>query len=117
MEKTFAVYILASRSRRIYTGVTNNLNRRMLEHRQGLVDSFTKRYRIHRLVYFETFRDVRSAIAREKEIKGWDREVGCQDSSEKQIPRFARDDMFLVMQVVARGVVFRTDVRTHESRN
>jgi len=47
--------------------------RRTFEHRQGLVPRFTSRYRIHRLVYFESFRDVRTAIAREKQIKGWDR--------------------------------------------
>jgi putative endonuclease len=74
MEKLYYVYILASRSRVLYTGVTNDLMRRTFEHRQGLVPGFTSRYRIHRLVYFESFRDVRDAIAREKEIKSWVRE-------------------------------------------
>ena len=73
MEKLYYVYILASRSRTLYTGVTNDLMRRTFEHRQGLVPGFTSRYRIHRFVYFETFRDVRAAIAREKQIKAWDR--------------------------------------------
>jgi putative endonuclease len=70
----YSVYILASRSRNMYTGVTNNLERRMIEHRQGLIPGFTTRYRIFRLVHFELFGDIRDAIAREKEIKGWSRE-------------------------------------------
>ena len=74
MDRTYCVYILASRSRNLYTGVTNHLERRMIEHRQGLVPGFTARYRIFRLVHFEIFRDIRHAIAREKEIKGWRRE-------------------------------------------
>jgi len=67
------VYILANRSHNLYTGVTNDLERRVFEHRNGLAPGFTKRYRIHRLVYYETFGDIRAAIAREKQIKGWDR--------------------------------------------
>jgi putative endonuclease len=74
MNRTYCVYILASRSRNLYTGVTGNLEPRMVEHRQGLVPGFTTRYRISRLVYFEFFSDVHAAIAREKEIKGWRRE-------------------------------------------
>jgi putative endonuclease len=74
MNRTYCIYILASRSRNLYTGVTNNLERRMIEHRDGLVPGFTSRYRISRLVHFEVFGDVRGAIAREKEIKGWRRE-------------------------------------------
>ena len=74
MAHTYSIYILASRSRNLYTGVTNNLERRMVEHRQGLVPGFTTRYRIFRLVHFEVFGDIRYAIAREKEIKGWRRE-------------------------------------------
>jgi adenine-specific DNA-methyltransferase len=74
MSHTYCVYILASRSRNLYTGVTNNLERRMVEHRQGLVPGFTSRYRIFRLVHFELFGDIRYAIAREKEIKAWRRE-------------------------------------------
>ena len=72
-ERLYYVYILASRSRALYTGVTNHLVRRVQEHREGAVPAFTHEYRIHRLVYFEIFRDVRLAIAREKEIKGWSR--------------------------------------------
>jgi putative endonuclease len=74
MSRTFCVYILASRSRNLYIGVTNNLERRLIEHRDGLVPGFTRRYRIFRLVYYEVFGDIRLAIAREKQIKGWRRE-------------------------------------------
>jgi putative endonuclease len=74
MSNTYCVYILANRSRGLYTGMSNNLDRRMIEHREELVPGFTSRYRIFRLVHFELFGDVRDAIAREKEIKGWRRE-------------------------------------------
>jgi putative endonuclease len=74
MSRTYCVYVLASRSRNLYTGVTNNLHRRLAEHRQGLVRGFTSRYKIFRLVHYEVFSDIRHAIAREKEIKGWRRE-------------------------------------------
>jgi putative endonuclease len=70
----YFVYILASRSRTIYTGITSSLKKRVREHREGRVPGFTSKYRIHRLVYFESFQDVRAAIGREKEIKGWRRE-------------------------------------------
>lgn len=68
---TYFVYIMTNRSRTLYTGVTNNLERRVREHRSKLVPGFTQRYNITRLVYWEEYRDVRDAIAREKEIKGW----------------------------------------------
>ena len=71
--KRYYVYILASRSRTLYTGITGNLRRRVADHRQGDMPGFTQQYRIHRLVYFEFYQDVRMAIAREKEIKGWRR--------------------------------------------
>jgi len=71
--RTYYVYIMSSRSRVLYTGVTNDLARRVNEHKRGLVSGFTRKYRITRLVYFEEFADIRDAIAREKEIKGWKR--------------------------------------------
>jgi putative endonuclease len=74
MSRTYHVYILASRSRTLYTGVTNNLERRITEHRHRLAPGFTGRYNVFRLVYLEAFSDIRAAIAREKEIKGWRRE-------------------------------------------
>ena len=69
----YHVYILASLNGVLYTGVTNNLERRVMEHKQELC-GFTKRYEVTRLVYFEDFADVRDAISREKQIKGWRRE-------------------------------------------
>ena len=74
MARTFYVYILSSLSRRLYTGVTNDLRRRLREHRSGKVGSHTHRYRIVRLVYFELLNDVGAAIGREKELKSWTRE-------------------------------------------
>lgn len=74
MSGTYYVYIVASRTRRLYVGVTNDLQRRVIEHREGTVPGFTKQYKIFRLVHFEIFGDIRVAIAREKEIKGWRRE-------------------------------------------
>jgi putative endonuclease len=68
--RTYYVYILASRSRSLYIGVTNNLVRRLLLHRDGRVHT-SARYRIVRLVYVETTDDVQAAIAREKQLKGW----------------------------------------------
>ena len=74
-DHSYYVYLLASGNNRVlYTGVTNNLKRRLYEHKNGLVEGFTKKYRVHKLVYFEETNDVNTAIAREKEIKGWLRE-------------------------------------------
>jgi putative endonuclease len=70
----YYVYILASRSRNLYIGVTGNLDRRIIEHKQKLVPGFSSRYNIDRLVYYEIYGDIRRAIAREKELKGWRRE-------------------------------------------
>ena len=72
-ECEYSVYILASRSRSLYTGLTNNLRQRVLQHRHRLVRAFTGRYRIHRLVHIEKFGNVHDAIRREKETKGWRR--------------------------------------------
>ena len=75
MERSYFVYLLASANNRVlYTGVTNNLKRRLFEHKHGLVEGFTKKYRVHKLVYFEEVNDVNAAISREKEIKAWRRE-------------------------------------------
>ena len=69
------VYILSNRKHTVlYIGVTNNLQRRLYEHKNEMVDGFTKRYHIHRLVYFEEFDHIDQAIAREKVLKGWRRE-------------------------------------------
>jgi putative endonuclease len=69
----YCVYILASISRRLYVGVTNDLARRLQEHRASRPPSFTGRYRVHKLVHFECTGDVESAINREKELKRWTR--------------------------------------------
>ena len=67
----FCVYIMTNKSGTLYTGVTNNLARRVLEHKQKLIPGFTARYNINRLAYYVLFGDIRAAIAREKQIKGW----------------------------------------------
>ena len=119
-EWRFWVYIMASKSRRIYTGMTNDIERRVREHKEGRIEGFTRKYRINRLVCVERFHYMGNAIAREKQIKGLDRSkrvaliesanptwedlslawgkpisVLNATSSEKQIPRglkSARDD-------------------------
>ena len=72
--RQYYVYILASRSRTLYVGVTNDIGRRISEHRMHTSPGFTTRYRVERLVYVEATEDVGAAIAREKQIKGWRRE-------------------------------------------
>ena len=69
----FSVYILSSRSRTLYIGMTNSLRKRVMEHRNQPSGTFTSRYKITRLVYCEQFQYVNSAIAREKELKKWTR--------------------------------------------
>ena len=71
MKKTYCVYIMSNASKMLYTGVTNDLEHRVFQHKTKEVDGFTKKYNIHRLVYFEAFGEIREAIAREKQIKGW----------------------------------------------
>jgi putative endonuclease len=70
----YYVYMLASRRRgTLYIGVTNNLIKRVYEHRNGLVPGFTKKYKVYRLVWFEIHDDIREAIAKEKRMKRWQR--------------------------------------------
>ncbi len=70
--KTYYVYILASkRNGALYIGVTNDLERRLYEHKNNLIDGFTKRYRVHHLVYYESVNDVNAALKREKQLKRW----------------------------------------------
>ncbi len=68
---SYYVYIITNRCGTLYIGITNNLIRRVYEHKNKLIDGFTKKYNINRLVYFGETSDVYSAIAREKQIKGW----------------------------------------------
>ena len=70
----YYVYILANINNKvIYTGITNDIKRRIYEHKSHLIEGFTKRYNVDRLVYFEETTDVKAAIEREKQIKGWSR--------------------------------------------
>jgi putative endonuclease len=73
MAKGGYVYILASINRVLYTGVTARLAHRVIQHRQKMVEGFTSRYNVLRLVYWQRYDDIRGAIAREKQIKGWTR--------------------------------------------
>ena len=72
-DRQYYVYVLASRSRVLYVGVTNDLQRRLFEHKSKLVPGFTSEYEVDRLVFFESTPDALSAIRREKQIKGWRR--------------------------------------------
>jgi len=69
--KDYYVYILSNTSKTLYIGVTNNLERRVYEHKNKLIDGFTKKYNLTKLVYFETTTDIKAAIYREKQLKGW----------------------------------------------
>jgi putative endonuclease len=67
----YFVYIMTNRSKTLYTGVTSNLMRRVRQHKEEIGSSFTSKYKLDRLVYFERFQDIHNAIEREKRIKGW----------------------------------------------
>ena len=71
--RTYWVYIIASQTRVLYIGVTNDLVRRVDEHRRGAFAGVSKQYRVNRLVHYEQTNDVRAALAREKQLKGWRR--------------------------------------------
>lgn len=73
--KQYSVYILASkRNGTLYIGVTSNLIKRVYEHKNNLVDGFTRKYNVHKLVYHEETNDIQSALTREKQIKKWNRQ-------------------------------------------
>jgi putative endonuclease len=108
-ERRYYVYIMASRSLTLYTGITDDVCRRALEHKAGTFKGFTEHYNIDRLVYYEVFKYVNNAIAQEKQIKAWTRakrlaliqsfnrtwqdlSEGWGKKIELQIPRSARDD-------------------------
>ena len=71
--KTYWVYIMTNKSRTLYVGMTNNLERRVYEHKHKVMEGFTRRYDMDQLVYFEETNDVRAAIEREKQLKNWRR--------------------------------------------
>ncbi len=82
--KSYYVYILASdRNGTLYIGVTSNLIKRIYEHKNNLVDGFTKEYKVHKLVYFEETSDINGAIAREKQLKKWERKWKLRIIEEK----------------------------------
>jgi predicted GIY-YIG superfamily endonuclease len=80
----------------MYIGVTNDLERRVFEHKNKLVKGFTEKYNIHKLVYFEETGDVNAALAREKEIKKWRREKGC--ASHEHEPAMDRIETFVAQK-------------------
>jgi len=84
----FAIYILCNkRNGTLYVGFTNNLQRRMLEHKNAVVDSFTKQYGLTQLVYVESYKYVNDALRREKQLKGWQRRWKI-DLIEQQNPQW-----------------------------
>lgn len=99
--REYYAYIMANKSRTLYIGVTNNLERRVYEHKTKLLDGFTKRYNLNRLVYFESTDDIGAAIEREKEVKGWVRRKkvalihtlnpAWEDLSQEWMPSLPRD--------------------------
>ena len=107
--RRYYVYIMASRSLTLYAGVTGNVYHRALQHKAGEIDGFTKKYHINRLVYYETFKYVNNALAREEQVKAWTRAKrlaliktmnptwqdlaeGWGKATKLQIPHFVRDD-------------------------
>ena len=75
MSKALYIYILASKKNgTLYIGVTNDLKRRIYEHKNNLIEGFTQKYQVHRLVYFEKIDDAYQALLREKRLKKWNRE-------------------------------------------
>ena len=72
-EKWFYVYIVTNRSRTLYIGITGEFRLRVFQHKTGVFEGFTSRYKMDRLIYWEKFKRVKNAIAREKQLKGWTR--------------------------------------------
>ncbi len=72
--KNYFTYILSSNNKVLYTGMTDNLARRIYEHKQGLINGFTKKYNVNKLVYYEAHPNLSSAIKREKQLKNWHRQ-------------------------------------------
>ena len=88
-DKSYYVYIITNITNNVlYIGVTNNLPRRIYEHKNGLVEGFSKKYKTNKLIYYETTNDINSAIAREKQLKNWRREWKM-NLIEKENPGFS----------------------------
>ena len=97
MPKPGFVYVMASKPYgTLYIGVTNNLEKRVFQHKSGTYQSFVKRYRVYRLVYFESFNDIRDAIAREKQLKNWRRKwkIGLIESVNPKWLGLAMEDLY-----------------------
>ncbi len=92
-DKTFYLYIMASKTGTLYVGMTNNIKRRVYEYKYHLIPGFTDKYRVERLLYVETINDPVSAIKREKQIKAWRREkkVSLIDSINPQWNDLSQD--------------------------
>ena len=71
MGRSYFVYLMSNESRMLYVGVTNDIHKRVFQHKSKLIPGFTQKYNLYKLVYFEEFDDIRAAIARERQIKGW----------------------------------------------
>ena len=102
MKRIFYVYVLSNISKMLYIGVTNNLERRILEHKNKLIPGFSEKYNLHRLIYFESFGDIRDAIVREKQLKGWVR-VRKVELIESKNPNWAdlAEDLFKTPKVTS----------------
>ena len=81
----YFIYIMTNKSKTLYIGVTNDLHRRVYEHKNKLIDGFTKKYNISKLVYFEVYTSIEDAIKREKQLKNWHRQwkINLIESSNK----------------------------------
>ena len=107
-EKTFYVYILASKKNGVlYIGVTNNLLRRVLEHKDKIIEGFSSTYRANKLVYFEIFKYVKDAINREKKLKDWHRDWKIRIIEEKNKEQkdlfydlFSKEEIELMREVI-----------------
>jgi len=114
--KDYYVYIMANRSRTLYTGMTNAIAPRVWEHKHMQTDGFTKRYLIDRLVYYEIAPDAASAILREKQIKGWVRrkKVALIESVNPKW-RDLSEDFLDIRPTVSPGPVLFRDPRRRDS--
>ena len=95
VDRYYYVYILAStQNGTLYIGVTNNLTRRIYEHKNDFVEGFTRKYKIHKLVYYEQIENIESALTREKQLKKWDRQWKLR-LIEKQNPEW--EDLYMTL--------------------
>jgi len=86
MGRSYFVYLMSNESRMLYVGVTNDIHKRVFQHKSKLIPGFTQKYNLYKLVYFEEFGDIRAAIAREKQIKGWLRSKKSRSNHLDQSP-------------------------------